>query len=90
MLIILFWESLARVHISHAESLEVRDRPEPFFEKIKKTSDRSKILDRREIAAVARIESSLISGARKYLEKNGFIEVTVPHITKATGLDMWT
>jgi asparaginyl-tRNA synthetase len=65
--------------------LEVGDRPELFSEKIKKTSDRSKILDRREIAAVARIESSLISGARKYLEKNGFIEVTVPHITKATG-----
>lgn len=34
---------------------------------------------------MARIESSLLSGARKYFEDNGFNEVLVPHITKATG-----
>jgi len=35
--------------------------------------------------AIIKIESSLLRGARKYFEENNFIEVAVPHITKATG-----
>ena len=35
--------------------------------------------------SIVKIESSLLKGARKYFEEHGFIEVVVPHLTKATG-----
>ncbi|MEM5815389.1 MAG: amino acid--tRNA ligase-related protein [Candidatus Aenigmatarchaeota archaeon] len=47
--------------------------------------NREKILKTEEIQAIAKIESSALKGARKYCEENGFIEIMVPHITKATG-----
>lgn len=34
---------------------------------------------------IAKIESSLLKGFRQYMDKENFIEVQVPHITKATG-----
>jgi len=49
------------------------------------TKDRHKLLPTQEIHAVAKIESSLLKGARKYFEENNFTEVVVPHMTKATG-----
>ncbi|MEM3464662.1 MAG: asparagine--tRNA ligase [Candidatus Bathyarchaeia archaeon] len=52
---------------------------------LKSTTDRHKLLSTPEMYAVVKIESSLIRGARKYLEENNFTEVVVPHITKATG-----
>ncbi len=36
-------------------------------------------------AALAKVEHSLIKGFREYMYEAGFIEVQVPHITKATG-----
>jgi asparaginyl-tRNA synthetase len=35
--------------------------------------------------AVARIEASLLRGARKYFDNNDFVEIVVPHLTRATG-----
>jgi asparaginyl-tRNA synthetase len=49
------------------------------------TKDRHKLLSTKEIHSVVKIESKLLKGARNYFEEQGFIEVTVPHITKATG-----
>jgi len=34
---------------------------------------------------VAKIEAQLLKAARQYFDKNGFTEVVVPHITRATG-----
>ncbi|HII71833.1 TPA: hypothetical protein HA265_03705 [Candidatus Woesearchaeota archaeon] len=41
--------------------------------------------DPKKLAAIARVESALVRGARRYFEERGFTEVTVPHITRATG-----
>jgi asparaginyl-tRNA synthetase len=49
------------------------------------TRNRYRMLSLPEIHALARIESSLMKGARKYCEEKGFVEIIVPHITKATG-----
>lgn len=38
-----------------------------------------------EIKALVTIESSILNAARNYLIEDGFTEVVVPHITKATG-----
>lgn len=54
-------------------------------ERLKQTKNREKILNTEELAAVAKIEADLLKGARNYFEENGFTEVIVPHITKATG-----
>lgn len=34
---------------------------------------------------IAKVESALLQGFRRYMENEGFVEVQVPHITKATG-----
>lgn len=39
----------------------------------------------KEIKALVKIESSILNAARNYLIDDGFTEVIVPHITKATG-----
>ncbi|MGQ9507067.1 MAG: amino acid--tRNA ligase-related protein, partial [Candidatus Bathycorpusculaceae bacterium] len=49
------------------------------------TKDRQKLLSTKEIHSVVKVESKLLKGARNYFEEQGFIEVTVPHITRATG-----
>lgn len=38
-----------------------------------------------ELPAIVKIEASLVRGARKYFDAEGFTEVLVPHLTKATG-----
>ncbi len=38
-----------------------------------------------ELRALAKIEAELLRGARGYFDKEGFIEIIVPRITKATG-----
>lgn len=55
------------------------------MEKLKTSKQRHKLLRIPELGAITKIESELLKGARKYLEKNSFVEVAVPHITKATG-----
>ena len=52
---------------------------------LSKTKDRYRLLSNPYMHAVAKIEASLLKGARKYFEENGFIEIVVPHLTKATG-----
>ena len=52
---------------------------------LKNTKDRHKLLSTPELNAVVKIESSLLKGARKYFEEHGFVEVVVPHLTRATG-----
>ncbi len=36
-------------------------------------------------ARVARVESAMLEGARNHFSREGYTEITVPHITKATG-----
>lgn len=56
-----------------------------IFEKLKQTRNRHELFSTVELQAIAKIEASLLKGARKYFDKNGFVEVVVPHLTKATG-----
>lgn len=49
------------------------------------TKERYKLLQAQEMHQIVKIESSLLKGARKYFEEHNFIEVVVPHVTKATG-----
>src|SRR3989304_6550898 len=49
------------------------------------TKARYGLLKTRELQSVAKVESSLMRGARKYFEQTGFTEVLVPHLTQATG-----
>lgn len=56
-----------------------------MLEKLKQTGERYKLLREAEISQVARIESALLKGARKFFEKNKYTEIVVPHLTKATG-----
>jgi asparaginyl-tRNA synthetase len=54
-------------------------------EKLKQTTDRCGLFNTQELQAVAKVESSLMRGAREYFQKNNFVEVQTPHLTKATG-----
>jgi len=51
----------------------------------KNTTTRHRLLPTLEMRAIVKIESSLLKGARNYFEEQDFIEVAVPHLTKATG-----
>ena len=52
---------------------------------LKETENRHKLLSKPELWAVVKIEASLLKGARRYFEDHGFVEVVVPHLTRATG-----
>jgi asparaginyl-tRNA synthetase len=52
---------------------------------LKNTKDRHILLPAPELHAIVKIESSILKGARKYFEEQGFTEIVVPHMTKATG-----
>jgi len=76
----------ARVHIQeNPRPLEGTSAGALFLENVKHTATRYRILRDPGLQAIARIEASLLSGARKYFEENSFVEITVPHITRATG-----
>jgi len=53
--------------------------------RLTQTKNRPEIFPSKELHDVARVEAVLMKGARHYLEDHGYVEVTVPHITKATG-----
>ncbi len=55
------------------------------LEKLKQTDHRCALFSTREMQALARIEASLLRGARKYFDANDFTEIVVPHLTRATG-----
>ncbi|MCD6398413.1 MAG: hypothetical protein J7L08_00645 [Candidatus Aenigmarchaeota archaeon] len=54
-----------------------------MLNKFKETGERYKLL--KELTEVAKVESALLKGARKFFEKNKYTEVVVPHLTRATG-----
>lgn len=56
-----------------------------FDADLKKTINRFRAFKDPRLQAIARVEASLLSGARKHFEENGFTEIVIPHITKATG-----
>ena len=56
-----------------------------MFEKLEHTAQRYKLLRNPEISLVVRVEAALLRGARKFFDANGYTEVVVPHLTKATG-----
>jgi asparaginyl-tRNA synthetase len=47
--------------------------------------DRHDYVKHNSLACVAKIEASLLEGARKYFKENDFTEMVTPHVTKATG-----
>lgn len=73
-----------KTHISETERISGIAK-ETSFCLLKNTKDRHRLLPTLEMQAVVKIESSLLKGARKYFEEQGFVEVVVPHVTKATG-----
>lgn len=68
-----------------AQEKSARLREVSVFEKLRQTRNRYELFSTAELQAVAKIEASLLKGARKYFDKNGFVEVVVPHLTRATG-----
>jgi asparaginyl-tRNA synthetase len=52
---------------------------------LKTTNNRHRLLATPELHAIVKIESSLLRGAREYFEEQGFSEIVVPHMTRATG-----
>ena len=54
-----------------------------MLDKFKETNERYKLL--KELTEVAKVESALLCGARKFFEKNEYTEIVVPHLTRATG-----
>lgn len=54
-------------------------------ELLSQTDNRWQIFQSKELQALAKVESSLMKGARRYIEDKGFIWINAPHITKATG-----
>src|SRR5437899_9504446 len=76
----------ARVHIQLEPNPSGRTYKKTIFlENLKNTAERYRLFKEPSLQAIARIEASLLSGARKYFEENLFVEVTVPHVTRATG-----
>jgi len=59
--------------------------PAQSLEKLAITKNRFELFSTPELQAVARIEASLLRGARKYFDENNFVEIVVPHLTRATG-----
>jgi len=47
--------------------------------------ERIKLFKTKEMKAIVKIESAVLRGIRNYFEKEGFVEIVVPHITKVTG-----
>jgi asparaginyl-tRNA synthetase len=75
---------VVETHISEIERISGNDKGLRLC-LLKNTKDRHKLLSAPEMHTIVKIESSLLKGARKYFEEHGFIEVVVPHLTKATG-----
>src|SRR5437016_4196746 len=76
----------ARVHIQLEPNPSGRTYKKTIFlENLKNTAERYRLFKESSLQAISSIEASLLSGARKYFEENLFVEVTVPHVTRATG-----
>jgi asparaginyl-tRNA synthetase len=64
---------------------KLKNSKEGISSLLSNTKDRHRLLSVRGLHAIVRIESSILKGARGYFEKQDFVEVVVPHVTKATG-----
>jgi asparaginyl-tRNA synthetase len=49
------------------------------------TGKRVEHLRRPEMVALAKVEAAMLAGARKAFERGGYTEISVPHLTRATG-----
>ncbi|MGD0159337.1 MAG: amino acid--tRNA ligase-related protein [Candidatus Bathyarchaeia archaeon] len=52
---------------------------------LKQTNERYKLFGLKELRTVAKVEATLLRSAREWLDRNGFMEVIVPHVVNATG-----
>jgi asparaginyl-tRNA synthetase len=52
---------------------------------LKQTQERYKLFGMEKLKTVARVEATLLKGARKWLDDHGYVEVIVPHLVNATG-----
>jgi asparaginyl-tRNA synthetase len=69
-----------------SESQKTETRENQFgINVLNNTKNRHRLLSTPELHAIVKIESSLLKGARQYFEEQGFTEIVVPHMTKATG-----
>jgi asparaginyl-tRNA synthetase len=75
---------VVETQISEIERISEKSK-ETGFCLLRSTKDRHKLFSTQEMHAIVQVESSLLKGARKYFEEHNFIEVIVPHVTKATG-----
>jgi asparaginyl-tRNA synthetase len=76
------------VRVMQTQISEIEKTPqkrETGFCLLKETRDRHRLLSVPELHAIVRIESSILKGARRYFDEQKFVEVVVPHMTKATG-----
>ena len=55
------------------------------LKRLAETTNRFELFSTPEMQAIARVEASLLRGARKYFDANEFTEIVVPHLTRATG-----
>jgi len=70
--------------ISEIQKSEINGK-QARIDVLKTTSNRQCLLSKPELHAIVKIESCLLRGARAYFENQGFSEIVVPHMTKATG-----
>ena len=62
-----------------------KNKNDACLDVLKTTKNRHWLLSNPELHAAVKVESSLLKGARHYFEEQGFTEIVVPHMTKATG-----
>jgi len=73
-----------QTQINEIEKASRTDKESPSC-LLRDTVNRHRLLPIPELHSVVRIESSILKGARRYFEERDFVEIVVPHMTKATG-----
>lgn len=56
-----------------------------IVDRLKQTEGRVHMMHSQEMATLAKVEAAMLAGARKAFEAGGYTEITVPHLTRATG-----
>jgi len=77
--------ALQKPIFAHKEKLSSVLAANKRLEKLSATDHRYELFSTPEMQALARIEASLLKGARRYFDANDFTEIIVPHLTRATG-----
>jgi aspartyl/asparaginyl-tRNA synthetase len=73
-----------QTQINEIEKASRTDKESPFY-LLRDTVNRHRLLPIPELHSVVKIESTILKGARRYFEERDFVEIVVPHMTKATG-----